>query len=72
MTKYVDPKLIKQELSKIRKSKHFGYQRVKLKAIKNPTTFARHRNIELNRKNLSNDRFMKYLQDISKESQKND
>jgi hypothetical protein len=30
MVKYVDPKLIKQELEKIRKSKHFGYQRVRI------------------------------------------
>jgi uncharacterized protein YeeX (DUF496 family) len=61
MTKYVDPKLIKQELDKIRKSKHFGYQRVKDRAIKNPTTFARHKDIQKKRKQLSNDRFMQYL-----------
>ncbi len=66
MTKYVDPKLIKQELDKIRKSKHFGYQRVKDRAIKNPTTFARHKDIQKKRKQLSNDRFMQYLKDISK------
>ena len=65
MTKYVDPKLIKQELEKIRKSKHFGYQRVKTKAIKNPTTFAQNKQIQLKRKSLSNDRFMQYLKDIS-------
>ena len=65
MTKYVDPKLIKQELEKIRKSKHFGYQRVKTKAINNPTTFAQNKQIQLKRKSLSNDRFMQYLRDIS-------
>ena len=65
MTKYVDPKLIKQELEKIRKSSHFGYQRVKDTAIKNPTTFAKHKNIQNKRKQLSNDRFMQYLKDIS-------
>ena len=71
MTKYVDPKLIKQELEKIRKSSHFGYQRVKDRAIKNPTTFAKHKNIVKQRKNLSNDRFMQYLKDISKEDTSN-
>ena len=65
MVKYVDPKLIKQELEKIRKSKHFGYQRVKDRAIKNPTTFAQNKQIQLKRKSLSNDRFMQYLKDIS-------
>ena len=65
MVKYVDPKLIKQELDKIRKSKHFGYQRVKDRAIKNPTTHARHKDIQNKRKQLSNDRFMQYLKDIS-------
>ena len=63
--KYVDPKLIKQELEKIRKSKHFGYQRVRTKAINNPTTFAQNKQIQLKRKSLSNDRFMQYLKDIS-------
>ena len=65
MVKYVDPKLIKQELDKIRKSKHFGYQRVKDRNIKNPTTHARHKDIQNKRKQLSNDRFMQYLKDIS-------
>lgn len=71
MVKYVDPKLIKQELEKIRKSKHFGYQRVKDRAIKNPTTFAQAKQIKLKRKTLSNDRFMQYLKDISKEDSSN-
>ena len=71
MVKYVDPKLIKQELDKIRKSKHFGYQRVKDTAIKNPTTHARHKDIQNKRKSLSNDRFMQYLRDISKEDNTN-
>ena len=71
MTKYVDPKLIKQELDKIRKSKHFGYQRVKDRAIKNPTTHARHKDIQKKRKQLSNDRFMQYLKEISKEDTSN-
>ena len=71
MVKYVDPKLIKQELDKIRKSKHFGYQRVKDRAIKNPTTFAQNKQIQLKRKSLSNDRFMQYLKDISNMEDKN-
>ena len=71
MTKYVDPKLIKQELEKIRKSSHFGYQRVKDTAIRNPTTFAQTKQIKLKRKQLSNDRFMQYLKDISKEDTSN-
>ena len=71
MTKFVDPKLIKQQLDKIRKSKHFGYQRVKDRAIKNPTTHARHKDIQNKRKQLSNDRFMQYLKEISKEDTSN-
>ena len=71
MVKYVDPKLIKQELEKIRKSKHFGYQRVRTKPNNNPTTFAQNKQIQLKRKQLSNDRFMQYLKDISKEDTSN-
>jgi len=66
MIKYVDPKLIKQELEKIRKSSHFGYQRVKDRAIRNPTTFAEHKNIVKQRKNLSNDRFATFITQLQK------
>ena len=71
MVKYVNPKLIKQELEKIRKSSHFGYQRVKDTAIRNPTTHAKHKDIQNKRKQLSNDRFMQYLKDISEEDTSN-
>ncbi len=65
-------KIIKKTLDKIRKKTNFHYQKAIQRNKSNPTTHAKHKEIQLNRKNLSNDRFMKYLRDISKESQKND
>ena len=64
-------KIIKQTLDRIRKNTNFAYQRAKDRNIKNPTTFAKHKNIQNKRKQLSNDRFMQYLKDISEEDTSN-
>ena len=64
-------KIIKQTLDRIRKNTNFAYNRAKDRNIKNPTTHARHKDIQNKRKNLSNDRFMQYLKDISKEDTSN-
>ena len=58
-------KKIKQILDNVRKNTNFAYSRAKDRNIKNPTTFARHKDIQNKRKSLSNDRFMQYLKDIS-------
>jgi len=64
-------KIIKQTLDRIRKNTNFAYNRAKDRNIKNPTTHARHKDIQNKRKQLSNDRFMQYLKDISKEDTSN-
>ena len=66
-----EKKIIKQTLDRIRKNTNFAYQRAKDRNIKNPTTFAQAKQIKLKRKTLSNDRFMQYLKDISKEDTSN-
>ena len=58
--------IIKKTLDRIRKNTNFAYNRAKDRNIKNPTTFAQAKQIKLKRKQLSNDRFMQYLKDISK------
>ena len=64
-------KIIKNTLDRIRKNTNFAYNRAKDRNIKNPTTHARHKDIQNKRKQLSNDRFMQYLRDISKEDTSN-
>ena len=64
-------KKIKQILDNVRKNTNFAYSRAKDRNIKNPTTFAQAKQIKLKRKQLSNDRFMQYLRDISKEDTSN-
>ena len=64
-------KIIEQTLNRIRKNTNFAYNRAKDRNIKNPTTHARHKDIQNKRKQLSNDRFMQYLRDISKEDTSN-
>ena len=64
-------KIIEQTLNRIRKNTNFAYNRAKDRNIKNPTTHARHKDIQNKRKSLSNDRFMQYLRDISKEDNTN-
>ena len=64
-------KKIKQILDNVRKNTNFAYSRAKDRNIKNPTTHARHKDIQKKRKQLSNDRFMQYLKEISKEDNTN-
>ena len=64
-------KKIKQILDNVRKNTNFAYLRAKDRNIKNPTTHARHKDIQNKRKQLSNDRFMQYLKEISKEDTSN-
>ena len=63
--------IIKKTLDRIRKNTNFAYSRAKDRNIKNHTTFAQAKQIKLKRKQLSNDRFMQYLRDISKEDTSN-
>ena len=64
-------KKIKQILDNVRKNTNFAYSRAKDRNIKNPTTHASHKDIQKKRKQLSNDRFMQYLKEISKEDTSN-
>ena len=64
-------KKIKQILDNVRKNTNIAYSRAKDRNIKNPTTHARHKDIQNKRKSLSNDRFMQYLKEISKEDTSN-
>ena len=64
-------KIIEQTLNRIRKNTNFAFNRAKDRNIKNPTTHARHKDIQNKRKQLSNDRFMQYLKEISKEDTSN-
>ena len=63
--------IIKKTLDRIRKNTNFAYSRAKDRNIKNPTTFDQAKQIKLKRKQLSNDRFMQYLKEISKEDTSN-
>jgi len=59
-------------LAKLKKHTNFPYQRAKARRIKDRKNYDLMKDIKKQQKGLSNDRFMQYLRDISKESQKND
>jgi len=66
MTKYVDPKIIQKELSKLTKNTNFYYSKAKESRIKNRKQHDLKKQIKLNQKNLSKDRFNEYLDSIYK------
>tara|TARA_R100000655_G_scaffold70847_4_gene109202 strand:+ start:358 stop:555 length:198 start_codon:yes stop_codon:yes gene_type:complete len=59
-------KIIQKTLSNFIKKRNFYYQKAITRNKNNPTTHARHKDIQNKRKQLSNDRFMQYLKEISK------
>tara|TARA_R100000700_G_C3057351_1_gene73742 strand:+ start:83 stop:280 length:198 start_codon:yes stop_codon:yes gene_type:complete len=59
-------KIIEKTLSNLKKKYNFNYQKAITRNKNNPTTHARHKDIQNKRKQLSNDRFMQYLKEISK------
>ena len=66
MVKYVDPSLIKKELSKLVKNTNFYYSKAKQSRIKDRKQHDLTKEIKNNRKSLSKDRFNQYLEDIYK------
>lgn len=59
-------KIIEKTLNNLKKKYNFNYQKAITRNKNNPTTHARHKDIQNKRKQLSNDRFMQYLKEISK------
>lgn len=66
MTKYVDPKIIQKELSKLVKNTNFHYSKAKESRIKNRKQHDLNKQIKHNQKSLSKDRFNQYIEDIYK------
>ncbi len=71
MIKYVDPSLIKKELSKIVKNTNFYYSKAKKSRIKNRKQHDLNKKTRELRKSLSKDRFNQYLDTIYKQDDNN-
>ena len=66
MVKYVDPKIIQKELSKLTKNTNFYYAKAKESRIKNRKQHDLNKEIKNKQKSLSKDRFNQYLDTIYK------
>ena len=66
MVKYVDPNLIKKELTKIVKNTNFYYSKAKESRIKDRKQHDLNKKTKQLKKSLSRDRFNQYLEDIYK------
>ena len=66
MVKYVDPNLIKKELSKIVKNTNFYYSKAKKSRIKDRKQHDLNKKTKELKKSLSKDRFNQYLDTIYK------
>ena len=64
MTKYVDPKIIQKELSKLTKNTNFYYSKAKESRIKNRKQHDLNKEIKHKQKSLSKDRFTQYIQGL--------
>ena len=64
MTKYVDPKIIQKELSKLAKNTNFYYAKAKQSRIKNRKQHDLNKEIKHKQKSLSKDRFTQYIQGL--------
>ena len=68
MVKYVDPSLIKKELSKIVKNTNFYYSKAKKSRIKDRKQHDLNKKTKQLKKSLSRDRFNQYLDTIYKQN----
>jgi hypothetical protein len=68
MVKYVDPSLIKKELSKIVKNTNFYYSKAKKSRIKDRKQHDLNKKTKELKKSLSKDRFNQYLDTIYKQN----
>ena len=66
MTKYVDPKIIQKELSKLVKNTNFYYSKAKDSRIKNRKQHDLNKKTKQLKKSLSKDRFNQYLDTLYK------
>ena len=68
MVKYVDPNLIKKELSKLVKNTNFYYSKAKESRIKDIKQHDLNKKTKQLKKSLSRDRFNQYLDTIYKQN----
>ena len=66
MTRYVDPKIIQKELSKLVKNTNFYYSKAKESRIKDRKQHDLTKKTKQLKKSLSKDRFNQYLEDLYK------
>jgi len=66
MVKYVDPKIIQKELSKLVKNTNFYYSKAKESRIKDRKQHDLTKKTKQLKKSLSKDRFNQYLEDLYK------
>ena len=66
MVKYVDPKIIQKELSKLVKNTNFYYSRAKESIIKDRKQHDLNKKTKQLKKSLSKDRFNQYLDTLYK------
>ena len=66
MVKYVDPKIIQKELSKLVKNTNFYYSKAKDSRIKNRKQHDLKKKTKQLKKSLSKDRFNQYLDKLYK------
>jgi len=66
MTRYVDPKIIQKELSKLVKNTNFYYSKAKESRIKDRKQHDLNKKTKQLKKSLSKDRFNQYLDTIYK------
>ena len=66
MVKYVDPKIIQKELSKLVKNTNFYYSKAKDSRIKDRKAHDLNKKTKQLKKSLSKDRFNQYLEELYK------
>jgi len=66
MTRYVDPKIIQKELSKLVKNTNFYYSKAKESRIKDRKQHDLNKKTKQLKKSLSKDRFNQYLDELYK------
>jgi len=66
MTRYVDPKIIQKELSKLVKNTNFYYSKAKDSRIKDRKQHDLNKKTKQLKKSLSKDRFNQYLEELYK------
>ena len=71
MTKFIDPKIIQKELSKLTKNTNFNYFKAKESRIKNRKQHDLNKQIRHKQKTLSKDRFTQYIQGLYKNNDNN-